>query len=292
MANREFRVVTHKNWLAKTFQDFDAIQDFGFDIDPTTAQDTIWWAPGAWVASAAAAGVELPLLSAGPRWLDALPEKYVGRDVRTMRIESAMYHGTNVAIVQEEKNGPFDIDIFVKLPEAKVDYFEPRVHKYNRHWATTLGQYNLPDGTLIQCQEVKRFGIEARFFIANREVVADSLYKLDDETIWGTEAFDERKSWHYTQLSAMRSYVKIMLRDRDVRVPPGVVIDVGLDGSGSAYVIEANAAWSSGPYDCNPEGVFEAINASHDFANVWPEWRWQPQPVYRQAGPLRIRSNA
>lgn len=49
---RPFRIVTHRNWLAEAFKPFGAVQDFGFDIDPTTAGETLWWAPGAWVASA------------------------------------------------------------------------------------------------------------------------------------------------------------------------------------------------------------------------------------------------
>lgn len=40
MAERQFRVVTHKRWLAELFQPMGAVIDHGFDIDPATALDT------------------------------------------------------------------------------------------------------------------------------------------------------------------------------------------------------------------------------------------------------------
>ena len=104
MVERQFRVVTHKRWLAELFQPMGAVIDHGFDIDPATALDTIWWAPGAWVASAHLSGVQLPLLSCGPDWLANVPREYRGRDVRNVTIDE-IPHG---------KTGP----TFAKLPEV------------------------------------------------------------------------------------------------------------------------------------------------------------------------------
>lgn len=272
----DFRVVTHRNWLADQFKPFGAVQDWGFDINPDTAYDTIWWAPGAWVASAAKAGVKLPLLSAGPYWLDDLPVKYRGRAVRTLSIEDSC------ALIGQLP----DQDFFVKLPEAKLESFPARVHAFNRHWRTTISQYGLPSDTLIQLQEPRQFGPEARFFIAHGKVVADSFYKFDGPVIWGDPAFDDLKMSHRHLLSALRTYVKVLIKN--VKLPPGVVIDVGCDETGAAYVIEANAAWSSSPYDADPEGVIQAVTAAHDFNDDHPQWRWKPNPVFNNVGALKV----
>jgi hypothetical protein len=71
-----FRVVTHQSWLFEYFNRVGAFPDFGFDIDPDTALKTVQWAPGAWVAGVAEAGITLPLLSYGPIWLDTVSQRY------------------------------------------------------------------------------------------------------------------------------------------------------------------------------------------------------------------------
>lgn len=270
MASRQFRVVTHKNWLAEQFSGLGAVQDFGFDIDPTAASETVWWAPGAWVASALKAGVRLPLTSCGPHWLQNLPQSYTGRKVRTQPLN----HVT-----------PWDVDeVFVKLPEAKTDNFPARVHsaKYLRE---TLKQYHLPPETLIQLQDVVEFVTEARFFIAHDTITACSLYRHRD-WIWGSDAAFPPLERLVTR--KLERFVNIVLTDPHVMRPPGFVLDVGILEGGSPKVVEANAAWSSGPYDCDPAGVLKAITAAHDFDGAYPQWAWQPNPVFDKAGPLRV----
>ena len=51
-----------------------------------------------------------------------------------------------------------------------------------------------------------------------------------------------------------------VLRDHAVPLPPAVVVDIGrIAGQGWA-IIEANAAWSSGIYGCNPEDVLAVLS--------------------------------
>lgn len=125
---RPFIVVTHKNWLAEQFAPMGAKQSHGFDIDPDTALDAIWWAPGAWVAAACRAGVQLPLMSNGPYWLDELPPEYRRRYVFTGSM------GYIRQLWDEDPDGGFDGRYFVKLPEAKFDGFPARLHDFNRFW--------------------------------------------------------------------------------------------------------------------------------------------------------------
>lgn len=267
---RPFRIVTHKNWLAKSFP--GAVQDFGFDIDPSTAMETLWWAPGAWVASAQKVGVELPLMSCGPTWLDAVPYELRGRPVITMELQR---------LTDDEP-----VPSFVKLPEAKVEACPARV--YNTPLLkTTWEQYSFPADTLVQVQGVVEFVIEARFFIAHGEIVGESFYRIND-LVWGEEDFAALAEAG-TVLHWRRGLWDLAGRViAEVPAPPGFVLDVGLCADGRPLIIEANAAWSSGPYDCDPAGVVKAIEAAHDFNGEYPQWAWQPNPVFDKVGPLRI----
>lgn len=290
--SREFRVVTYKNWLAEQFKPLGAVQDFGFDINPETAMDTIWWAPGAWVASAFKAGIRLPLTSCGPRWLDRLPRYYVGRTVSTMTVHESIEWSEKLFGGNGES-----VDFFVKLPEAKLEHFPACRHVINRHWPTTIGQYHLPDDALIQLQGLRDFDTEWRFWVADKQIVAHSLYRAHragEEMIWGSEAFPNGLSGDLafnTELNLCADIVEQLLEDPEIDAPRGFVLDVGTAADdGKAYVVEANAAWSSGPYDATPAGVFKAIEASHDFDGQQSRWAWQPHSALHKAGALKCRT--
>lgn len=271
MVERQFRVVTHKRWLAELFRPMGAVIDHGFDIDPATALDTIWWAPGAWVASAHLSGVQLPLLSCGPDWLANVPREYRGRDVRNMTISE----------IPSGKAAP----TFAKLPEVKHDGIPAQVYG-ECYLRDTLEQYRLPAETIWQLQEPVRFTLEARFWVAHGAIVADSLYRIGN-LIWGYNGFDrlaQRLDTSHT-LGAMRYMAKEVAHVVDAA--PGYTLDIGL-ANGQPLVIEANAAWSSGPYNGDPAGIFEAIKASHDFGGEYPQWAWTHSPVFNKARPLHL----
>lgn len=273
MVERQFRVVTHKRWLAELFQPMGAVIDHGFDIDPATALDTIWWAPGAWVASAHRAGIQLPLLSCGPDWLVNLPERYSGR-----RVQNSVLAG-----IDSGKTPP----TFAKLPEVKHDGVPARTYG-ECYLRETLAQFQLPAETVWQLQDPVDFRIEARFWVAHREIVAESPYRIGT-MIWGHNGF-ERASLRLIQSSAyqaMRDVLQALLQDSSVDIAPGCTIDVGMTDAGP-LIVEANAAWSSGPYDGDPAGIHAAIVASHDFEGLCPQWTWRHSPVFDKVRPLRL----
>ena len=278
--NRPFTVVTHKRWLAEQFASMGAKQDFGFDIDPDTAMNTIWWAPGAWVASARRAGIRLPLMSCGPRWLSDCPKEFTGRWVDTMTVDECVNEEALKHVTGSHK-------VFIKLPEAKVDGFPARVHEFNRFWATTIGQYHLPGDTLVQMQSVVEFVAETRFWVAHGEIVAESPYRWMD-LIWGAPEFDDAINYMavFHWFKSIRSFASEVVSA--VPGPPGYVLDIGISTDGKPLIVEANAAWSSGPYDGDPAGIFEAIKASHDFEGKHPKWAWSHNPVFDKVAPLKL----
>lgn len=275
MMNRPFNVVTHKRWLAEQFAPLGAVLDHGFDIDPTTALDTYWWAPGAWVASAHRAGVQLPLLSCGVDWLPNLSEEYLGR-----RVWNSLLRDIPSGVTAET---------FVKLPEVKHDGVPAKLYGPNCYLRETLEQYHLPADTIWQLQEPMEFYAEARYWIVNGEIAASSLYRVGD-TVWGSPGWD---SEIYLDCMYSAEEMDIMARRvaRTVDAPPGYVLDIGMTEQGPC-VVEANAAWSSGPYDGDPAGIFEAIKASHDFEAAYPRWAWRHSPVFDRARPLKIMSES
>lgn len=267
-----FRVVTNRNWLAEQFAPLGAVHDRGFDIDPATAKDTYWWAPGAWVASAHKAGVQLPLLSCGADWLPGLSDKYRGRRVQN-KILSDIFPGKAQAT-------------FAKLPEVKLDAVPAQVYPADTYLRDTLSQYNLPAETVWQLQDPVDFMAEARYWVANGEVTTGSWYRIAD-TIWGGEHWDEdANTVHKDGLARMRKLAEEVARNVDA--PPGYVLDIGMAPGGKYMVVEANAAWSSGPYDGDPAGIFEAIKAAHDFEGKYPQWAWKHSPVFDSAAALKV----
>lgn len=273
------RIVTHKNWLADQFKalgSIQVIQDWGYDIDPDTALDTYWWAPGAWVASARKAGIRLPLLSCGIDWLPNLPMEYRGRKVQNKLLRD-IYPGVTA-------------ETFAKLPEVKHDGVPAKLYGPKCYLRETLEQFRLPQDAVWQLSEPMAFVTEARFWIAHREIVASSPYRHRD-WIWGSDLPSFAPVWK-ARMTKMTRFMQIMLDDENVKLPPGCVIDIGILEGGTPKVVEANAAWSSGPYDGDPAGIFEAIKASHDFEGKYPEWAWRHSPVFDKVRPLTIAKPA
>lgn len=260
MVAREFRVVTHRRWVTERFSSLGGVQDYGFPADRGTADpDAVYWAPGAWVAGVAAAGVRLPLVSCGPRWLDRLPAKYRGRSVNTAPLRE--WHTRRLAG-----------RVFVKLPEAKREDFLAQVVDAE-HLGEHLAQAPLAPDALVQVQGVREFHTEARFWVAHGSITAESLYRVG-ERWWGDDDFAADTETVAAQrcLRELRDVAGQVVADVDC--PPGFTIDVGQTVDGDVLVVEANAAWSSGLYDGDPDGIFAAIEAAHDFDGVHPQWAW------------------
>lgn len=178
--------------------------------------------------------------------------------------------------------------MFLKLPEAKGGFEAQAFHGSPFYIDKTLEQFHLPPGVLIQLAPEVRFVTETRFFVAYGCITAYGPYRING-VIWESEGWaEQRDGLHDAEVQRMCSFVEEMLADPQVDVAPGCTIDVGILEDGTLAVVEANAAWSSGPYDCDPAGVRAAVKASYDFGGDYLEWRWKYPVIHEQVRPLKI----
>lgn len=289
MTSRQLRVVTHKTWLTRFFADDRLVktdarihgveQDFGFDINYRTATSSWWWAPGAWVASAYAADVDIPLLSCGTRWMLGLPYEYVKRKILVCTVDEAA-----VVLQKHVAHGLWQTDrVFVKLPESKLDSAQAGLFTIAGDLTADIIAAGFDSDAVVQLSEEIEIGIEARFFVLNRSVAAYSLYKTADGVTWGDDAFDTASAivTATDEFSDLYNFAAAVAADPRTTQPPGWVLDVGMTANGPV-VIEANAAWSSGPYDCDPYGVVNTIIAAHDIDGEYAQWRWRPENALKR----------
>lgn len=182
-------------------------------------------------ADATAGACGLALLEPPPSWLPALPHALRLREVRLVTLAEA-----------RRLPGP----IFVKPVDDKL--FPARV--YDRVDVDP----GVGDDLEVLVAEPVRFGVEARAFLCEGEVVALSAYIRDGALARATDG-----SWPLTpaETSAARGCLERLLAE--VALPPAVVVDVGeIVGRGWA-VVEANPIWASGLCGGEPEAVLPAL---------------------------------
>lgn len=281
-----FRIVTHRRWLAEEFAAVGGVLDHGFDLDPSTAHHDTWWASGAWVAGAAASGVRLPLLSAGPRWLENLPHDLTHRRV---------FVGTADDCRRQARSWNVDA-VWCKLPEAKSDRMSADLVAVDAIPTPDILPGLVAD-TLLQISEpLAGLWAEARFFCSPDNVSSGAPYLVhglghDHPAFRPDDLLDVLSSLRET---AERAYLH-------GGGPPGMAIDVSLCAQGPV-VIEANAAWSSHPYGTDPAEVRAAIEAAHDRTGDGEPWLFDvtgvPRPWPRVTikvlcnAPVRVEPNA
>ncbi len=112
----------------------------------------------------------------------------------------------------------------------------------------------LPDTSPVLIAEPVCWEVEFRSFVLERAVRTTSVYLRR-----GQLAQSEDGSWTDDHVNEARMVAERVVSDPGVALPPAVVVDVGLiEGRGWA-VVEANAAWGSGIYGCDPSRVLEVV---------------------------------
>lgn len=172
-------------------------------------------------------------------WLPSLPEVYLQRDIFLTTFKEAL---------------SIDRHLFFKPADDKT--FPAAVY--------TSGS-KLEDWSVEGCAPVLVstpviFEAEFRAFILDRKIATMSSSYTPDERDSSSSSFDPR------------DFLEILLEDVIVDIPPAVVIDVGhIRGRGWA-VVEANPAWASGLYDCDPVAVLKVLKRA--CAGTYADARW------------------
>lgn len=169
------------------------------------------------------------LLDTADGWLATLPIEYRRREI----------HLSNLGAARRRLVG----EAFVKPPNDKS--FAAAVYT-----AETLPAH-LPDETPVLVSEIVKFEVEYRFFIADGDWRTGSVYARDGVlSVGGSEP---------SEATFAGMFVNRLLDDNRVKLPRAIALDVGLiQGEGWA-VVEANGAWGSGLYDCDPIAALGVI---------------------------------
>jgi hypothetical protein len=170
-------------------------------------------------------------------WLADLPDAYRLREVK--------YTDLNHAREQRQQ-------AFIKPADDKC--FPAKVYDSGKDLPAIEV---LAGSTPVLISEPVRWEVEFRCFILDRQVRTLSVYSRDGELAQG-----EADEWpaSKSEIDQAGEFVKTVLADSQIDIPPAVVIDVGIIANRGWAVIEANACWASGIYGCDPANVLDVLS--------------------------------
>jgi hypothetical protein len=172
------------------------------------------------------------LLNPPEDWLVHLPNSHVNRDIRLATLREAR------GLSQPK---------FVKPPNDKS--FKARV--YNR--GDELPAEFDSEMNVILADPVQ-WENEYRCFLLDGKVCTASVYTRSGVL---AELDDFRASDQ--EIASAVEFAERVANDATVSVPRATVLDVGTIVGRGWSVVEANGAWGSGIYGCDPNGVLEVI---------------------------------
>lgn len=114
----------------------------------------------------------------------------------------------------------------------------------------------LPDDLPVEISEPVAWDVEYRCFVHDRRIVTMSPYFRDGKPIGSPDA-----PWPTSgpeQSDIERFFAQAVNYD-DLQMPPAVVIDIGHIANRGWAIVEANEAWASGIYGCDPQLVLGVL---------------------------------
>lgn len=176
--------------------------------------------------------LRLRLLQPADSWLPNLPQEYLGRRIELTTLERCR-HGLFPVFVKPPNEKSFTAQVFGTADALPSDY-EP--------------------STPILASDPVGWGLEVRCFCLDGKVRTASPYLRNGElsTQHGFSASS-------TELADAIHLAECVLADSQVTTPRAIVLDVGFMNEESWAVIEANAAWGSGIYGCDPDEVLNVV---------------------------------
>lgn len=172
--------------------------------------------------------LKLQLLDPPHDWLPALPEEFRKRKVDHMTVSEArkIAHRSFIKPVDDKTFKAQVFDSGSELPS------------------------HLEESEFVLVAEPLKWVVEYRFFLLNGKALTGSVYSRNgelDETPGSPGDFEIAQKLAETVAGDL---------------PAGVVVDVGIIDERGWAVVEANPAWGSGIYQCDPEKVLYVVAAS------------------------------
>lgn len=214
-------------------------------------------------ADVVAGALGLALLEPTPDWLPQLPSDYLRREVRA----GTLAEGRRV-----------EAPSFIKPALDKC--FPAGVYASGAALPATIEM--LPETTPILLAEPVQWEVEFRCFVLERALAAMSPYLRAGALV---EAEDGSWPASPEETAQAEAYIRAVLADLNVPLPPAVVVDIGRIAGRGWAIIEANAAWGSGLYGCDPERVLAVLRRATLKADVvTPEDRVWVRPLPEVSG--------
>jgi len=172
-------------------------------------------------------------------WLADVPYKYRLREVEFVDLAKA-----------RNQNRP----AFIKPADDKC--FQAAVYSSGRDLPSPDA---LPESTPVLVSEPACWAVEFRAFVLHNQVMTLSVYSRNGDLAQSAEG-----DWPASQLETASAldFATSVLSDSSIRLPPSVVVDVGLIQDRGWAVVEANASWASGIYGCDPAKVLQVLTAA------------------------------
>ncbi|MFF1869119.1 ATP-grasp domain-containing protein [Kitasatospora herbaricolor] len=203
---------------------------------PATAAVHLYGGP--LFADAVGRELGLALLDAAPDWLTTLPAGLTGRRIECLPLADA-----------RRLRRP----AFLKPPVDKL--FPARIYPDG---SGLPGPDALDDDTLVLVSDIVTFAREYRLFVLDGAVHAASRYAVD-----GALSVAPLDADPYREQAL--AFAAEVLAGCAGSLPSAVVVDIGRlarSGAGPApswSVVEANPAWASGGYACDPDAVLDVV---------------------------------
>ncbi len=167
-------------------------------------------------------------------WLTELSEHYRKREIQCTTLKMARAQKMP-AFIKPAVGKSFDAKIYLSGSDLPIqDVFSE----------------DMP----VLISEPVAWEIEFRCFICERNLITYSPYLR-------TGQFLEDSGWAATpdEIAGATEFCKLLLSDISVMLPPAIVIDIGYITNRGWAVVEANPAWASGLYGCDPSLVLGVL---------------------------------
>lgn len=210
-----------------------------------------FWMSGAYAAKLHRIGLGGALTAPGRNWLSDIDQSLTKRFITTDRASQM----------------PENIEIFAKPAEAKIDAIT--AGKYTKAEILEICKtHEIAETQLFQwTEQIININHEHRFFVAHQKIEAGSPYFID------------KVIYHRNMISPFYDdavqAVERFIQELGDNQPPAYTLDVGRnEDTGEWLIIEANPAWSSGIYGCDPASVIKVLEVACNSND--PKWLWKP----------------